>query len=664
MSRLTLSAALLGLMVACSPPTTGNDGGVDGGPGGGAGGAGGGTGGDGGGSEDNSPPVVIGTTPNAGATMVALRAPITVEFSEPILQSSLVVSSSPSGAFEAAVFSSMDATVSLTPMVDRAPNTLYTITVNASDVAGNALAMELSFSFTTASAVDATPPSVISTAPANAATNVAPAGLVVSVTFSEAITEQSLVAVVNGGAFDLGEPVLTTANTVATWSMPKTPDGGVGSFAAGTAYTLRISAGDIAGNAMPTAHVFSFTTATPPDTTPPTVTSFFPSNDANMVPRNSALVANFSEPMARSLVEANLRVNGAVRAGAYAWNGAGTSVRFTPTTQWATGNYVITLAPGVTDLAGNALPAITTNFTVVSMLDSMAPTATSTPADNATGVPTFSSCVFRTPTGVSVSFNEAMDPVSTEEAFSIESPVGTAVPGVLSWSANGRVLRFNPTQPFGYNTTYVVKVNGASTSARDLAANPLANMTFDFRTMRLLTYTIGVTRTQSGRLLSGAVSGQQQVLLNTSIRAGEYNATVQMRGVASFPISTVVPATAFCVTRAEMTVDQVGITGAPYPSLGATQLELVDMGTVDAADYAATRVSGSAAVKVTDTATPGPRVLDVTSLVRRVLAASTPDNVRFRLSFSTATSSNASVDNAYFENTLNNPVIRATVEVP
>lgn len=71
-----------------------------------------------------------------------------------------------------------------------------TITTGAKDVAGNALAVNKVFAFTTAA--DTTPPTVLSTSPANNATGVAITATV-KVTFSEAMDATTI----NGTTFSL-----------------------------------------------------------------------------------------------------------------------------------------------------------------------------------------------------------------------------------------------------------------------------------------------------------------------------------------------------------------------------------------------------------------------------------------------------------------------------
>jgi hypothetical protein len=82
-------------------------------------------------------------------------------------------------------------TATLTPDVSLLEGTTYTVTVQGgasgvTDVSGNALAADVSWSFTTVAPADATPPTVTGQTPADGAEAIRTA-TVVTVTFSEAM---------------------------------------------------------------------------------------------------------------------------------------------------------------------------------------------------------------------------------------------------------------------------------------------------------------------------------------------------------------------------------------------------------------------------------------------------------------------------------------------
>ncbi|HLE55249.1 MAG TPA: Ig-like domain-containing protein [Thermoplasmata archaeon] len=77
---------------------------------------------------------------------------------------------------------------------------------------------------------------------------------------------------------------------------------------------------------------------------------------------------------------------------------------------------------------------------------------------------------------ITLTFSEAMDPVSVQQAFSITPSIN----GDFAWSADGRTLTFTPARALQASTTYVVVVD---TGAKDLAGNTMsAAKTFGFST--------------------------------------------------------------------------------------------------------------------------------------------------------------------------------------
>jgi hypothetical protein len=150
-------------------------------------------------------------------------------------------------------------TASFTPTAVLAANTLYTatITTGAQDVAGNAIAANYVWSFTTAIPADVTLPTVIATVPLNNATGV-PVAQILTATFSEAMNPTTI----NANTFLLKQGantitgVVTYAGTTATFNPTV-------NLAPNTTYNATITTGaqDLAGNALANNYVWSFTTA-------------------------------------------------------------------------------------------------------------------------------------------------------------------------------------------------------------------------------------------------------------------------------------------------------------------------------------------------------------------------------------------------------------------
>jgi hypothetical protein len=209
---------------------------------------------------DLTPPEIVSRSPLPDATGVGQMQPVTVQFSEPMDYSSVqsaVAWTWSSGMVSFAMSTSEENTYVFTPVQPLALNTLYTfsITSAAQDQAGNPLA-PATWSFRTTSTVDNTPPRVLSTVPADGATNV-PVETNLQITFSERINEQS----VSG--------ILLTPNP-GDGVVNLSPDGRTVTFDPDqdllddTQYVLVIPQGaveDLAGNPLAESYSATFTTA-------------------------------------------------------------------------------------------------------------------------------------------------------------------------------------------------------------------------------------------------------------------------------------------------------------------------------------------------------------------------------------------------------------------
>jgi methionine-rich copper-binding protein CopC len=358
-----------------------------------------------------------------------------------------------------------------------APNTTYTgtITTAAKDLAGNALASNYVWTFTTGAPADITPPTVISTDPVNNATGVAPNKKIVA-TFSEPMNQSTLSATTftlkQGTTSVLG--TVTNTSTTATF----TP---ASSLTANTAYTATMStaAMDTTGNALTTNYVWNFTTGTTADVTPPTVISTDPANNATGVALNKKIAAIFSEVMDPSTITSGFTLRQGATSIPGAVTYAGTTANFTPSGNLTANTvYTATISTGVKDLAGNAL---TNNyvwtFTTATAADVIPPTVLSTdPANTATGV-----ALNKIVTAI---FSEAMDQSTISTAtVSLTGLGGAAVTGTVSYANGANTVTFTPASAFAANTTYTGTIKGGITGTKDLAGNALAsNYVWNFTT--------------------------------------------------------------------------------------------------------------------------------------------------------------------------------------
>ncbi|MDT0197087.1 Ig-like domain-containing protein, partial [Arthrobacter sp. AB6] len=236
---------------------------------------------------DTTAPTVTGTSPAAGASGVAVSADVTATFSEP-MDAATVTSSAfelyegtapvpPNATPVSAVVSYAGNVATLNPNEALKADTPYTAIIKGGaggveDAAGNALAQDKTWSFTTAAAGggDTTAPTVTGTSPAAGATGVA-VSADVTATFSEPMDA----ATVTSSAFELYEgtapvppnatpvsAVVSYAGNVATLN----PNEALKAGTAGTTYTAIVRGGtggveDAAGNALAQDKTWSFTTA-------------------------------------------------------------------------------------------------------------------------------------------------------------------------------------------------------------------------------------------------------------------------------------------------------------------------------------------------------------------------------------------------------------------
>ena len=213
---------------------------------------------------DVIPPTVSSTVPANLATGVALGGNIAVTFSEAMDPSTITTSTFilklGSVVIPGAV-TSLGATATLNPASNLVANTVYTVRCSSAvkDLAGNAMAATKTWSFTTGTTADVTPPTVTSTIPANAATGVA-VNANISATFSEAMNPLTITTatfILKLGSVVIPGAVTSPSTTTAIYN--PTND-----LTAGKDYTVTLTTGvkDLAGNAMAVTKTWSFTTAT------------------------------------------------------------------------------------------------------------------------------------------------------------------------------------------------------------------------------------------------------------------------------------------------------------------------------------------------------------------------------------------------------------------
>jgi hypothetical protein len=295
----------------------------------------------------------------------------------------------------------------------------------------------------------------------------------VSATFNEGMNPSTI----NAKTFTLTQGttpiagVISYAGTTATFSPTN-------NLAPGTTYTGTIAAGveDVAGNAMISNYVWSFTTGAGPDITAPTVTATDPINAAIGVAMNKNISATFSEMMDSSSVTSGFTLTNTTDGGSLVSGGVtytGTTAVFSPLGNLSPNTtYTATITTSAKDVTGNGLASnYTWSFTTGSSADVIAPTVISTvPANAATGV------AFNTK--VSATFSEAMDPSTiTATTFTLKQGT-TAIAGLVTYV--GTTATFSPSANLLPNSVYSGTI---TTGVKDLAGNSLAtNYVWSFTT--------------------------------------------------------------------------------------------------------------------------------------------------------------------------------------
>lgn len=264
---------------------------------------------------DTTPPTVIYTAPIKGATSVALSQQPVVAFSEDMDPATITAKTFTlkQGATPVSgKVSSSAAIATFTPASDFEKNKAYTatITTGAKDPAGNALASNYEWVFSTGSIADTTAPTVILTSPLKGAI-VAPGNQKTSVAFSEAMDPASI----NAATFTLKQGVTPVpgkvSSSTATATFAPTSD-----LEQGKVYTGTITTGvkDLAGNPLASNYGWDFTTTSAEPAVVPCVLnklegSHFLFNSAEIT-ENGKTILNLNAQVLKDNPKTKVRIEG------------------------------------------------------------------------------------------------------------------------------------------------------------------------------------------------------------------------------------------------------------------------------------------------------------------------------------------------------------------
>ncbi len=423
-------------------------------------------------SSDVTPPMILSSTPAAGATSIPVDAIAQVTFSEPIDPASVAADAiflaRADGIFgggDKPLASSLQisgATVTITPLSSMLGNQLMRLTMAGGrirDFAGN-VALGQTSSFTTANVPDIDPPTVSAVTPGSGSFDIS-SFTPIHVVFSEPIDPSTL----TGANIDVldGTTMLLffISRSVDNRQLTLTPYPVTGGkWPADTELTLVLFPGIIDFSENPLALFQSkFTTAPAGDGLRPRISQFRPAQPS-VAPVNSQILLIADEELDPATIDGSVIVSdsGAAIAGVTTLSPDGRVIRFTPAAPLQSDSIVQIFArPTATDLAGNALSETEAMFTTEAD-----PLVTPPRVLRVSPVGDIFGDGAPIPTNVliEVEFSEPLDPstVTSMTATLLNEDTGSGVPSTISLERGGRVVRIRPDTPLASSTFFAFMV--------------------------------------------------------------------------------------------------------------------------------------------------------------------------------------------------------------
>ena len=474
---------------------------------------------------DTTPPTIVSMNPPNGAVTAINVIPL-FHASKPISPVSfnpaaaVALAAGGNGIAGTATLGPDLQTITFQPKANLTSSTAYTVKLSGfSDLDGN-LVTPFSGTFSTDNTglPDTNPPVLLGTIPAAGATAVS-VTTAITLTFNkpiDALTVNATNLQITNQTANIPIPgVFSTSGATVTF----TP---TGQIPASTPVSVSVgSVQDYVGNGFQ-GYQFSFTTEATPDTTPPTVTSVTPANNATNLGLNTAVTLNFSKSLDPTTINSS---NFALFDGTTRLPASVTSINYPSDARSVTigypelpGNSTIQVVAtdNVTDLSGNALADFQSVFTTVPNTGQFGRGYVSTlrPRDGATGVPLNSQ--------VSIIFQQPMDPATTLAALAVAQN-GSLVAGTAILSGNGQVLTFTPAAPFAGGALIQVFVQESALSTAGLALNSYAG-----------SFTTVADPSLAGPVAIATVPGNSayQISLNAAIEV-QFNKPIDASTVAS-----------------------------------------------------------------------------------------------------------------------------------
>jgi hypothetical protein len=255
-----------------------------------------------------------------------------------------------------------------TPLQNLAPNTTYTATITSQvkDLVGKPLGKDYVWSWTTGTGLDTDPPKVIHTINADGATNVFINSKIIA-TFNKVMDPSTITA--SNFAFMKGATPVSGKVTYLGYSLIFTP---TDLLDADSQYTATITTGvkDVAGNALPSDYVWSWTTGSSLNMATPFIQYTIPINThssaknvssvtpiiSNGVVVVSAIFNETMDPLTITTITFTLQQGTTPVAGIVIYNPQSLTASFLPTVDLSPNTtYTATVTTGVRNTAGTPL---------------------------------------------------------------------------------------------------------------------------------------------------------------------------------------------------------------------------------------------------------------------------------------------------------------------
>lgn len=469
-----------------------------------------------GGGSDTAHATVTAISPSNGQTAVPLNPQIVAVMSDtvdPITVTNNSITVTPQGGSAVAGSTSLASdgvTLTFVPAAALNASTTYNVSVGGfNDVQGNPVNTFAS-SFTTGSALYGAGTFTLNLVnPGNGASNVSVTEPV-TFTMSNLINSDSAssgtveVYVYNTGAIAAGTYSVSGAAVTFT---PQTP------YPANTQMGMAISGlTDEAGNSA-SVYAGSFTTANTTNTTAPTVT-ITPPNGTTNAGLNTEVVLTFSKSInpatitssSVNLFNGDAAINPAVSISS---DNRTVVLNYNRATLPAGATITVSATSAITDLSGNTLSNITSEFTTTAAVSNTAPYVVSMrPGNGSTGIPTSS---------VITLFTSAPMNSSTISSALHVSQNGVIISGTINMGSNGQSIEFTPSAPLTGGASIQVFLDS---TAQDIYGNYLSYDSAQF------TVAGSPTNTAAAVVATNPLYSAGNVPLNTVIQV-QYNQALQ-----------------------------------------------------------------------------------------------------------------------------------------